>query len=384
LKITLLPSAYAPAVGGVEELTRCLARRYVLDGHAVEIWVNRHPRGLPAVEAIEGVTVRRYPMVLPAGNPRSALEFMVGAADGLRGMSRAFRVFRPEVLHVQCFSGNGVYATALSRLFQTPLIVSLQGETVMDDHDIYERSASLRLGLRSGLRAASVVTGCSQFVLNDAVARFGLTRSRGEVVPNGADNDLAVQPEPISVPFKRFVLAMGRVVEKKGFDLLIDAFKLVADRHPDVGLLIGGDGAARSGLQELVKDLGLEGRVLLPGRFTRANVRWATANATTFVLPSRVEPFGIVILEAMAAGLPVVVSARGGASEIVRDGVDGLVVDPFDREALAAAVDRLLNDPTERERFAAAGCERARAFDWSLIAARYVELYKLVLGAPRN
>ena len=77
-------------------------------------------------------------------------------------MASALRLFAPDVLHVQCFSVNGVYAAALARIFRTPLVVSLQGETVMDDHDIYERSASLRLGLRIGLRTASAVTGCSE------------------------------------------------------------------------------------------------------------------------------------------------------------------------------------------------------------------------------
>jgi glycogen synthase len=114
----------------------------------------------------------------------------------------------------------------------------------MDDHDIYERSSSLRLGLRFGLRTARAVTGCSQFVLDDAVARFGLAPGRGLMIPNGVQVNDKVEPASLDLPFDRFVLAMGRVVEKKGFDLLIDAFGPVAERHPDVGLVIGGDGAA--------------------------------------------------------------------------------------------------------------------------------------------
>jgi glycogen synthase len=114
--------------------------------------------------------------------------------------------------------------------------------------------------------------------------------------------------------------------------------------------------------------------VAFPGRLNRANVRWATDNASAFVLPSRVEPFGIVVLEAMAAGLPVVVSARGGASEIVRDGVDGLVVDPFDRDALASAIDSVLSDTEQRKRLITAGRERVGNFDWPLITHRYLEI----------
>jgi glycogen(starch) synthase len=384
MKIALLPSAYAPAVGGVEELTRRLAQHLTHDGHSVEIWVNRHPKALPAHETIDGIVVRRYAMKLPAGNPTSVLRFAGQAPMALGTMAGAVREFAPDVLHVQCFSVNGVYAAALARMFRTPLVVSLQGETVMDDHDIYQHSASLRLGLRFGLRTARAVTGCSQFVLDDAVARFGLERGRAVVIPNGVQLDDAAEPEALSLPFSRFVLAMGRVVQKKGFDLLIDAFRLITGNHREVGLVIGGDGAARPALQEQVKRAGLEDRVVLPGHFSRANVRWATSNASAFVLPSRVEPFGIVVLEAMMAGVPVVVSSHGGAVEIVRDGIDALVVDPFDLSALAGGIDRVLKDGALRDQFVAAGRERVRGFEWPLITRRYLELYEHVAVEPRT
>ncbi len=131
-------------------------------------------------------------------------------------------------------------------------MVTLQGETFMDDNDIYERSASLRLGLRAGLRRAHTVTGCSRFVLDDAVRRFGLAPGAGVVIPNGVEVHGHVPEIPLELPFKRFVLGLGRAVEKKGFDLLIDAFARLAPDQPDVGLVIGGDGAARPGLSALL------------------------------------------------------------------------------------------------------------------------------------
>jgi glycogen(starch) synthase len=375
VRITLLPSAYAPAVGGVEELTRCLAAELVAEGHEVEAWVNRHPAELADREEIGGVTVRRFRMVLPAATPRSLLRYPRDATAAVRAMARATRQFRPDVLHVQCFSVNGVYAAGLARMFCIPLVISLQGETAMDDHDIYERSVSLRLGLRFGLRTASFVTGCSQFVLDDA-ARFGLAPQGGIVVPNGVEAGDAAEAEPVDLPFSRFVLAVGRVVEKKGFDLLINAFARITHLHPGLGLLIGGDGPARSALKERVAAAGLEDRVVLPGHFNRGNVRWATSNASVFVLPSRLEPFGIVVLEAMLAGLPTIVTTRGGAGEIVRAGIDGLIVDPFDSEALAGAIDSVLTDEALRSRLIASARERVRGYGWPTVTARYLELYR--------
>jgi glycogen(starch) synthase len=375
VRILLLPSAYAPAVGGVEQLTSQLASHLAARGHGVEVWTHRHPPELAEVEQIDGLTVRRFAMSLPAAQLASLLRFGRDAVTVLPRMIGAARAFCPDVLHVQCFSANGVYATLLSRLMCLPLIVSLQGETVMDDHDIYEHSATLRAGLRAGLRQATTVTGCSQFVLDDAVERFGLEPGRGVVVRNGVELDIEAVAEPLALPFARFVFAVGRAVEKKGFDLLIDAYARIAARHPDVGLVIGGSGAALDGLRQLVRKRGLAERVVLAGGLSRGQVGWAMRNAAVFVMPSRIEPFGIVALEALAAGCPAIVTSRGGAAEIVRNDECGLVVDPFDSAALSAAIDRLLSQPELNERLAKAGRERVRRYSWEVVTESYLALY---------
>jgi len=374
VRIALFPSAYAPWVGGVEELTRCLAIELTGRGEEVEVWTLRHPSTLPAREEIGGLPVRRFELPLPGASPRSLLAFPRAARAGMRELRNAADEFRPDVVHVQCFSANGVYAAALRG---TPLVVSLQGETVMDDRDIYDSSLALRLGLRLGLRRARAVTACSSFVLADA-RRFGLREGHGTVVPNGVDLAGESMLAPLTVPFDRFVLGLGRVVRKKGFDLLLDAFARLAPERPGLGLVVGGDGPERDALAQRVQELGLGGRVLLPGSLSRAQVAWAMANASVFVLPSRVEPFGIVVLEALRARRPVVVSTHGGATEIARDGREGLAVDPFDADALAATIARTLDEDALRERLVHAGEARVRAFDWPLVADRYRTIYRSV------
>jgi glycogen(starch) synthase len=376
LRIALLPSAYAPAVGGVEELTRRLADRLADRGHEVEVWTFRHPSTLPAHEVMEGITVRRFAFPLPAARLRSLAAFPARGLRSASTLSAAVRGFRPDLLHVQCFSAQGVYAAAVASRHRLPLVVTLQGETVMDDGDIYERSVALRLGLRLALRRAGAVTGCSQFVVDDAVARFGLPPGKGQVVYNGVEVAGDERPRPLELPFERYVLGLGRVVAKKGFDLLLAAFAEVAGRHPDVGLVIGGDGGARESLEGQAMALGLQDRVVLPGRLDRAQVAWAMANAEVFTLPSRVEPFGIVVIEALRGGRPVVVSARGGAPEIVRHEREGLVADPFDTAAFGKAIDRLLSDHDLARRLAAAGRERVEDFSWDRVVDQYVELYR--------
>jgi glycogen(starch) synthase len=390
-RIALLPSAYPPSLGGVEELTRHLALSLTDAGDQVEVWTGLGDDDKPeTVEILDGLVVRRLPMPLPATNWPSLRRTVSTGSRTLRSLRRAADAFRPDVLHVQCFGPNGAYATALSRMIRRPLVVTLQGETMMDDADIFDESRSLRAALRSGLKRASAVTACSAFTLSDAEARFGLEPGRGQVIPNGVSLDHhAPSGRPITDPDRwtpvpgdpgrRYILALGRVVEKKGFDLLLAAYAGIGrDQRVACDLVIAGDGAALGGLQGMAAELGVTDRVHFVGRLTRHDVAAAMRGAAVFVMPSRLEPFGIVILEAWRAGVAVVASSRGGASEFVDDGVTGILVDPFDTSAFSVALDRLLGDAPERESIAAAGFARVQAFDWPEVTERYRAIYASV------
>jgi glycosyltransferase involved in cell wall biosynthesis len=373
-----MPSAFAPAVGGVEELTCRLANQLIAAGDHVEVWTIRHPHTLPAEEDVDGLPVRRFALPLPSARAREMVRFPKVASTALRALMDAEAEFRPDVLHVQCFSANGAYAAVLATRRRLPLVVTLQGETLMDDHDIYTRSFSLRLALRGALRRADAVTGCSQFVIDDAMRSFGLPAAKGTVVPNGVELGGDHGLRPLALPFERFVLGLGRAVPKKGFDLLLAAFARLAPSHPGLGLVIAGGGSARAELSRHAAALGFADRVVLPGPLDRGSVAWAMANAEVFVLPSRVEPFGIVVLEALRAGCPVVASRHGGATEIVRHEREGLIVDPFDTDGLAAAITRLLEDRQLASALAEAGRVRVAHYGWAEIAGHYRDIYRAV------
>lgn len=379
-RIALMPSAYPPSVGGVEELTRHLALTLRDAGDEVEVWTSRidHGEGTE-VSWQDGILVRRFLMPLPGARPGSWPPVVSEGRRTLVDLRLAAQEFRPDVLHVQCFGPNGVYATALSRWRRVPLVVTLQGETVMDDADIYQESHTLRAALRAGLRQASAVTGCSRFTLEDA-RRFGLPAETGEVVFNGVALDQP--PAPRVRDDQRYVLGIGRVVAKKGFDLLIRGFARIADRHPDVELRIGGAGPALADLVALAEATGLGARVRLLGRQDRTAVAGLMAGADCVAMPSRLEPFGIVVLEAWRAGTAVLCTSQGGPPEFVDDDVTGLLVDPFDTDAVATALDRLLGDAALRRSLGAAGAVRVRGFGWPVIAEQYRSIYRSVRAAP--
>lgn len=162
------------------------------------------------------------------------------------------------------------------------------------------------------------------------------------------------------------VLAVGRLVEKKGFDLLVRAFAAIADEHPSSSLEIIGAGPLESELQDLVRALGIAGRVRLPGPLPHRQVLDRVAAARVFCLPARIAADGdadsmpVVIKEAMARSVPVVASAITAIPEMVDDEV-GLLVPPEDVERLAQALRTLLGDPDLCRRLGAAGRARVEA-----------------------
>ncbi|GEC33384.1 hypothetical protein EFR01_35550 [Sinorhizobium fredii] len=172
--------------------------------------------------------------------------------------------------------------------------------------------------------------------------------------------------------------AVGRLTHQKGFDLLLDAFSRIADAHPEWRLVIWGEGDERLSLEALRDALGLQKRVDMPGITERPGLWIETADA--FVLSSRYEGWGIVLLEAMAAGLPVVsFECDWGPRVMITHQSDGILVPREDVEALAKALDRILGDRALREQLGASAAASAQRYMPDQILTEWDVLVSCVL-----
>jgi glycogen(starch) synthase len=375
-RIALFASSFHPHKGGVEELVRQLAHAQAAVGLEPTIVTMRWPKSLPGHEVYEDLDVYRFVFrspALPIGRLAAAIAF---APWTLLQLVLTLRRRRCQLIHIQCVSPASWYALQASRLLRLPLVVTMQGELTMDATGLYQRSRWARRTLRAVLRHADAITACSAHTLAEAQdwyrQPFG---DRASVIHNAVTISDLERASPHREE-KPYVFGIGRFVTQKGFDVLLDAFGRLADRPGfDHRLVLAGDGPERAALQDRARRLGIVDRV----SFTGATDRSATASlfrgADLFVLASRHEPFGIVVLEALAAGTPVVASDVGGVSEFLPIGPLSQLVPAGDPAALA---DQMWSVITEHERHpdrSPAADEILESHSWPVIERAYADRY---------
>jgi glycosyltransferase involved in cell wall biosynthesis len=178
-------------------------------------------------------------------------------------------------------------------------------------------------------------------------------------------------------PGRKVILTVSRLAKEKGLYTLLDAAMIVSRAKLDIEVVIAGEGKLRKRLKEHAFDIGLGGRLKMPGFVD--NIRELLAAADVFVLPALNEPFGIAVIEAMAAGRPIIASASGGPLEIITDGKSGLLAPPRDAEQMAVAMFKVLRNPDTAAELSRGALEEVRRFDEKLIARQVEEVYREAL-----
>ncbi len=390
MRICLLTSSFLPQVGGAEIVVHHLASALVELGHEVTVLAPRYSARLRPYLPYRLETF--LPGTLPLLNRRERLGklYLLATLARLRG--------RFDVLNLHFALPLGPALARSRHLLGVPFVLTFHGTDIQTAPEIgYGLRLDPRLdaGIRAAANGADGLVAISPSV-REAIARI-LTRPKPVFdIPNGVDTRRLSQDRPrgafrarLGIPDGApLVLAVGRNHPKKGFDLLLEAMRLVADEEPDVYCAIVDRGS--SALRPYVDRLGLGGHVHLveelspaynglgPLAFPPEELVEAYRDCDVYVSPSRIEGSSLAVLEALAAGCAVVVADAPGNRDAVRDGENGLVCPPEDPEALARKVRALLRDPALRARLGRAAQESAVASDWREVARRYLAAYEAV------
>ena len=287
-------------------------------------------------------------------------------------LTTLYRQVRPDVVHSHLYAG--VYSLWAARRAGVPVSVHTV-HTLADKEMPSLHKRCMRHAYRAG-RVAPVAI--SPQVQQSLYREYGLPADRVVCIDNGIDIARFTPPAAgLAHDGFRFI-SVGRLCEAKNQHLLIEAFAQVHRQLPDATLTIVGEGPLRAALEQQVAQAGLSDCVSLPG--ISDDVPGYLHRSDVFVFSSDYEGVGLVLMEAMAAGLPVVSTAAGGVANVVTDGQNGFLTPVGDATALAACMTRLASDDTLRGQMAAAARKRAVGFDIGAMTRQYAALFDELLA----
>ncbi|MEU5552277.1 glycosyltransferase family 4 protein [Micromonospora sp. NPDC047793] len=386
-RVLILSWEYPPVlVGGLGRHVHALSVALAAAGHQVTV-VTRHADGAPLEEHIDGVRVVRAaedPVTFPLATGSLLAWTMAFNHTLTRAALRAADTGDYDVVHAHDWLVAHTAITVAEHL-DLPLVTTIHA-TEAGRHQgwLPEEMNRTIHGVEHWLSNASTrLIACSGYMRDQVTTLFDVPAGHVDVVPNGVD-DRAWRARPRAVATARARFAgdgpligyAGRLVYEKGVQHLVDAVPELREQHPGLRVLIAGDGPYRGELEDRIGQLGLGGTVRFAGFLDNTQLPAMLGATDATVVPSLYEPFGMVALEAAAAGAPLAVARTGGLAEIVEPGVTGVTFPHSDPSALAGAVGQLLGDEVFARRVARqARTMVGRRYGWATIAARTAESY---------
>lgn len=381
MKILFLNYEYPPLGGGAANATQYILREF---SHMPDTEVHLVTSGLGRTYEKEHIGGSVWAHRLPIGkdpakiHSQSVRDLLVYAFAAWRFSSRLVREAEGEGKAFErtiAFFGIpcGALALWLKWRHGIPYLVSLRGSDVPGYSEKYDRlylflAPLVRLVWAKALAVVPNSRGLAELAGKTA------PKQAFEVIPNGVDTvEFAPDPEREHDGYFR-ILTVSRLTPRKGIRFLIRAMKSLKERNEKLELWIAGDGEERPTLEALAKECGVSDKVKFFGAVPHGELGRYYGLADVFCLPSLNEGMSNTVLEALAAGLPIVATVTGGTEELVRDGENGLFVAQQSPDDLAEKLSTLLADPGLRERMGSASRIRAEDMSWKRVAERFLEL----------
>ena len=305
----------------------------------------------------------------------------------LWALVRVLRRQPVDIIHAHWLIPQGLVAVIARSLtgHPVPLVCTSHGG------DLFALRGALFGWIKRTVMNASIRISVVSAAMRTRVIAMGIAPEQVAVIPMGVDLRHRFTPDPKVERQAQELLFVGRLVEKKGLPLLLQAMPTVLAQHPDTRLIIAGGGPLDGELRRLCTRLGIGGQVDFLGMVAQSDLPDLYRRATLFVAPFMVaasgdqEGFPLVPLEAIGCGCPIICGEVAAFGEVIRHDVEALLVPPGDTVALATAIIALLDDPQRRQRLAARARQRClQSFDWEFIAQRYTALLLDAISVTRD
>jgi len=364
MRICCYTDTFFPLVGGAEMVLHNLALQLTQWGESVHVLA-------PRVRGADNANAFPYP-VHRYGKP-SSKRFLV--RQMLLHLSWLHMRYHFDVVH--CHSGYppAYVCATFKKWFGVPIVVRPHGSDIVPGERI-RKSARLERRLRLALLAADAIIAQGAY-LKALLVDLDVKEEKIYTIHNGVHIEKFSRAGPYPHP-SPYMLAVGNLIRRKGFDILLRAYALLDRPKPD--LLLAGAGPEKNNLISLAKELDIAEFVRFLGHVDGQKKIDLYCSARFFICPSRKEPFANVILEAMAAGLPVVASAVDGNTELVHHEKHGLHFPAEDIHALKAALQRLIGNAALVKQLGSAASAFVKRFDRAAIAGEYLNLYRTVVN----
>ena len=386
MKVVMLTWEFPPRiVGGIARHCYNLSKALAKKGVEVHVVTLEFP-GAPYYEEIEGVHIHR--IRLEMGNPN----FITWVLLFNHLMEKKVGMLRKSIGEFDIVHSHDWLTTiaGINLKYNSPSTFILTLHSLEHGRSGLHTADSLTIDSIEwwGTYEAKYIISISGSLKNEIVDHFKVPAGKIFVIPNGIDIkkfDVKVDCERVRAKYgigygEKLILAVGRLVWRKGFQYLIEAMPIILSKHPNAKLVIVGTGPMRGDLERKAFEVGCRGRIIFAGFLPDHELIALMKCADVLVIPSLYEPFGLVALEGMAAGVPVVVSKTGGLEQIVEHDKDGIWVYPGNPHSIAWGVDRILSDPEYAKWLVKNAREKVKQYDWDSIAEKTLKVYNLALG----
>ncbi|MCJ7666242.1 MAG: glycosyltransferase family 4 protein [Actinobacteria bacterium] len=364
MKIVQVVAYYPPHIGGMENCVKEISDRLALKGHQVEIFtsdIGCKKRRRSSTDNLHIHYLRSWEMAHTAIIPSLFFKLLKIPKDFIMHVHIA-QVFIPEIVFL------------ISKIRKIPYIAHIHADVEPSGKMGFLLPFYKKMFLQKILNSALKIIVPTEDYISIIGKKYTISETKIYEVPNGVEQKyFKSMSTKLQSPIR--LLSVGRLCKQKNIPLLIQSFKLVIEKnHWNAELHIVGEGEEKNNILNLIKKEKLEKKVLLHGTLRGKDLYSIYSSSDIFILTSRYESFGIVLIEAMASGLPIVASNIISVKNIIKNNITGLLVEQTPKD-FAKAVEKLIGNSKLREKLIKNGLEEVKKYDWNKIVQKFECIY---------